>query len=83
MSVLKVATREFNNKELKVKAIESLIKQSTTPKAGAPTTGLKLIPPIIPATPATVVIANQIANLMEKFKKMNLALMQQQQLKPF
>ena len=74
MFVSKVATRKFNNKGPKVKAIKSLIKQSTTPKAGASTTSLKLIPPIIPIAPTAIITANQIANLMGKFKKMNLTL---------
>ena len=58
MFILKVVAKEFNNKELKVKAIKSLIKQSITLKAGALIIGLKLISPIIPATPAAVIIAN-------------------------
>ena len=83
MFVSKVAAKEFNNKESKVKAIKNLVKQSTTPKAGAPTTSLKLVLPIILITPAAIVTANQMANLVKEFKKINLTLMQQQQLKPF
>ena len=83
MFVSKVAAKEFNNKESKVKAIKNLVKQSTTPKAGAPTTSLKLVLPISLITPAAIVTANQMANLVKEFKKINLTLMQQQQLKPF
>ena len=83
MSILKVAIKEFNNRGLKVKAIKSLMEQSTIPKASAFTISLKLIPLIIPTTPVAVITANQIADLVGEFKKINLALMQQQQLKSF
>ena len=58
MFVLKVVARKFNNKGSKVKAMESLIKQSTIPKAGAFITSLKLLPLMISATLAAMIIAN-------------------------
>ena len=73
--ILKVAAKEFNNRELKVKAIKSLIKQNTTLKAGAFITSLKLIPLMILAALTIMMTANQIANLIRKFKKINLTLM--------
>lgn len=74
ISILKVIAKRFNNKEPKVKAIKSLIKQSTTLKAGAFTMGLKLVLLMIPIALAIIITANQMANLIREFKKMNLIL---------
>ena len=65
--------KEFNSGNQRVKAIESLVKQGMI-MTRAPAGKLKITPPMVPTALAPVVTGDQIAELVDRFKKLTLAL---------
>lgn len=78
MCASNVAAREFNSGGAKTKVMEGLVKQSIV-KTETSNAGLKFGAPVVPVTAAAAVTGDQMADLMDGFKKMTLSLVQHQQ----